>query len=63
MLFQVPVMCLPFPDGCFDLIFHPVSIADGVIQECGTHQELLEKGGIYSELYRTQNALALEALQ
>ena len=40
-----------------------VSIADGVIQECGTHQELLEKGGIYSELYRTQNALALEALQ
>ncbi len=40
-----------------------VSIADGVIKECGTHQELLEKGGIYSELYRTQNALALEAMQ
>ena len=40
-----------------------VSIADGVITECGTHQQLLEKGGIYSELYRTQNALALEALQ
>ena len=40
-----------------------VSVADGVITECGTHQELLEKGGIYSELYRTQNALALEAMQ
>ena len=39
-----------------------VSIADGVITECGTHQELLEKGGIYAELYKTQNALALEAL-
>ncbi len=40
-----------------------VSIADGVITECGTHSELLEKGGIYAELYRTQNALALEALK
>ena len=33
-----------------------ISIADGVIAECGTHQELLEKGGIYADLYRTQNA-------
>ena len=40
-----------------------VSIADGLITECGTHAQLLEKGGIYSELYRTQNALALEALK
>ncbi len=40
-----------------------VSIADGVITECGTHAELLEKGGIYAELYRTQNALALEAMK
>ena len=40
-----------------------VSIADGKITECGTHQELLEKGGIYAELYRTQNALALEAMK
>ena len=40
-----------------------VSIADGVITECGSHQELLEKGGIYAELYRTQNALALEAMK
>ncbi|MEE0110287.1 MAG: ABC transporter ATP-binding protein [Oscillospiraceae bacterium] len=40
-----------------------VSIADGVISECGTHDELLETGGIYSQLYKTQNALALEALK
>ena len=40
-----------------------VSIADGVITECGTHAELLQKGGIYAELYRTQNALALEAMK
>ena len=38
-----------------------VSIADGRITECGTHEELLKTGGIYAELYRTQNALALEA--
>ena len=40
-----------------------VSIADGVITECGTHAELLETGGIYSQLYKTQNALALDALK
>ncbi|MBO7253513.1 MAG: ABC transporter ATP-binding protein [Oscillospiraceae bacterium] len=40
-----------------------VSIADGYITECGTHEELLKKGGIYAELYRTQNALALEAMK
>ena len=40
-----------------------VSIADGIITECGTHQELLTKGGIYAELYQTQNALALEAMR
>ena len=40
-----------------------VSIADGLITECGTHEELLQKGGIYSELYTTQNALALESLK
>lgn len=32
-----------------------ISIADGVITECGTHDELLTKGGIYADLYRTQN--------
>lgn len=38
-----------------------VSIADGIITECGTHEELLQAGGIYASLYKTQNALALEA--
>ena len=37
-----------------------VSIADGYITECGTHQELLQKDGIYASLYKTQNAMALE---
>jgi len=32
-----------------------VSIADGLITECGTHEELLRKGGIYADLYNTQN--------
>ncbi len=40
-----------------------ISIADGVITECGTHEQLLKTGGIYAELYNTQNALALEALK
>ena len=40
-----------------------VSIADGYITECGSHTELLDKGGIYAELYTTQNALALEAMK
>ncbi|MBQ4600191.1 MAG: ABC transporter ATP-binding protein [Oscillospiraceae bacterium] len=40
-----------------------VSIADGVITECGTHAQLLNAGGIYSKLYKTQNALALEAME
>ena len=40
-----------------------ISISDGVITECGTHDELLKKGGIYAELYKTQNALALETLR
>ena len=40
-----------------------VSIADGLITECGTHQELLATGGIYAQLYTTQNALALEAMK
>ena len=38
-----------------------VSIADGYITECGTHEELLKTDGIYSQLYRTQNALALQS--
>ncbi len=35
-----------------------VSIADGEITECGSHEELLQTGGIYSQLYKTQNANA-----
>ncbi len=33
-----------------------ISIADGRITESGTHEELLEKNGIYADLYNTQNA-------
>ena len=40
-----------------------VSIADGSITECGTHEELLKNDGIYAQLYKTQNALALEAMK
>ena len=40
-----------------------VSIADGIITECGTHEELLQTDGIYSQLYKTQNAMALEAMK
>ena len=40
-----------------------VSIADGRITECGSHEELLKTDGIYSQLYKTQNALALEAMR
>lgn len=32
-----------------------ISIADGVITECGSHDELLASGGIYADLYKTQN--------
>ena len=34
-----------------------VSIADGRIAECGTHDELIGADGIYAELYRTQNRI------
>ena len=40
-----------------------ISIADGVITECGTHDELVNTDGIYAQLYKTQNALALEAMK
>ncbi len=33
-----------------------VAVSDGRIVECGTHEELLQTGGVYSELYQTQNA-------
>ena len=31
-------------------------IADGKIEEQGTHEELLRRGGTYAKLYHTQNA-------
>ncbi len=34
-----------------------VSIADGVIAECGTHEQLLAQDGIYANLYKTQTGL------
>ena len=40
-----------------------VSISDGVITEVGPHRELLQKGGVYADLYNTQNASALEGLK
>ena len=40
-----------------------ISVADGIITESGSHAELVHTGGIYSQLYRTQNALALEAMK
>ncbi len=33
-----------------------VSIADGVIAECGSHEELIATDGIYAKLYQTQTA-------
>ena len=35
-----------------------VSIADGRITECGSHEELLARDGIYAKLYKTQHAQA-----
>ena len=34
-----------------------VSISDGKITECGTHEELLKKGGVYADLYTTQTSI------
>lgn len=32
-----------------------ISIADGQITECGTHEQLVNTDGIYAKLYKTQN--------
>ena len=34
-----------------------LSIADGRITECGTHDELVNAGGIYADLYHTQQGI------
>ena len=34
-----------------------ISIADGRITECGTHEELVDKNGVYANLYHTQKNL------
>ena len=33
-----------------------ISIADGIITESGTHEELIQTSGVYANLYHTQNA-------
>ena len=35
-----------------------ISIADGVITESGSHEDLMAKGGMYSQLYTTQTNIA-----
>ena len=35
-----------------------ISIADGLITESGTHEELMKAGGMYSQLYTTQTNIA-----
>ena len=34
-----------------------VSVADGKITECGTHEQLLRQEGVYAQLYKTQTGL------
>ncbi len=35
-----------------------ISIADGLITESGSHEELIKKGGMYAQLYKTQTDIA-----
>ena len=35
-----------------------ISIADGLITESGSHEELMAKGGMYAQLYKTQTDIA-----
>ena len=37
-----------------------ISIADGVITEAGTHEQLVNADGIYANLYKTQNAAVFQ---
>lgn len=41
-------------------IYGILVVNDGVIAEKGTHDELLEKNGIYKDLYETQFRQVLE---
>ena len=34
-----------------------VSIAEGVISECGSHEELIKQDGVYAKLYNTQTGI------
>jgi ATP-binding cassette subfamily B protein len=38
-----------------------IALEEGRIREVGDHQELMELGGLYSQLYRRQLALATDA--
>ena len=31
-----------------------LALSDGVIAQCGKHEELIEQGGIYKQLFDTQ---------
>ena len=31
-----------------------IVLKDGIIDDMGTHEQLISKGGLYSEMYRTQ---------
>ena len=35
-----------------------ISIADGLITESGSHEELMKRGGMYAQLYKTQTDIA-----
>lgn len=40
-----------------------LALSDGVIAQCGKHEELLEEGGVYKQLFDTQFGWMLECVQ
>lgn len=40
-----------------------MTLADGRIAQCGTHEELLQTGGVYKQLFETQFAKVLEEME